>query len=84
MNNGTATVINEMQTGSNNWVALAINNDGTMYAINNTFSNENAALYRINMSNWNSTLVGTVPYRTQYAQTMAFDRDENELYWWQT
>ena len=84
VNNGTATVINEMQTGSNNWVALAINNDGVMYAINNTFSNENAALYRINMSNWNSTLIGTVPYRTQYAQTMAFDRDENELYWWQT
>ncbi|MBP5572919.1 MAG: choice-of-anchor J domain-containing protein [Bacteroidales bacterium] len=84
LDNGTATVINEMQTGSNNWVALAINNDGLMYAVNNTFSETNAELYRINPSTWNSTLVGTVPYKTQYAQTMAFDRDNGTLYWWQT
>ena len=84
VNNGTATVVNEMQTGSNNWVALAINNDGIMYAINNTFSDSNAELYRINPATWNSTLIGPVPYKTQYTQSMAFDRDNGTLYWWQT
>ena len=86
LNTGEGTVVNEMQTGSNNWVALAINNEGLMYAITNTFSQTNAELYRISPSNnWVSTLVGTVPYRTQYAQSMAFDRDnaDSPLYWWQ-
>jgi len=83
LNNGTATEINAMQTGSNNWVALAINNEGLMYAITNTFSNTSAELYRINPNTWNSTLVGSVGYKTQYTQSMAFDRDNNELYWWQ-
>ena len=86
LTNGTATEINMMQTGSNNWVALAINNDGDMYAVTNTFSDVTAELYRIMHGNgyWNSTLVGTVPYKTQYAQSMAFDRDNGTLYWWQT
>ena len=86
VNTGEGTVVNEMQTGSNNWVALAINNEGLMYAITNTFSQTNAELYRISPSNnWVSTLVGTVPYRTQYTQSMAFDRDnaDSPLYWWQ-
>ena len=83
MENGSNAPVNEMLTGSNNWVALAIDMDGNMYGIINTFSDVNADMYKINTSDWNSIKVGTVPYRTQYAQSMSFDRDNGTLYWWQ-
>jgi hypothetical protein len=83
MEDGTSSPVNAMLTGSNNWVALAIDKEGKMYGITNTFSNVNAELYYISTTDWNSTKVGTLPYRTQYAQSMAFDRDNGTLYWWQ-
>ncbi len=84
MADGTTVPVNEMQTGGNNWVAFAINNDGEMYAILNTFSSTTSDLYRISTVSWNSERIGKVPYRTEYAQSMAFNRDNGTLYWWQT
>ena len=83
MEDGSNAPVNEMLTGSNNWVALAIDMEGNMYGIINTFSDVNADMYKINTVDWNSTKVGTLPYRTQYAQSMSFDRDNGTLYWWQ-
>ena len=80
---GAATPVNNHQVGGNNWVAIAINNDGLMYGITNTYSTTYASLYAINTSNWNSYLVGTLPFKTQYTQSMSFNRDTDELYWWQ-
>ena len=76
-------VNNASQVGSNNWIALAVDSEGHMYGITNTYSTANAKFYSINTADWNVTLVANLPYTTQYAQTMSFDRTNDNLYWWQ-
>ena len=80
---GAITPVNDQLVGADNWVALAVNMDGVMYGITNTYSHANAKLYTINTNDWNCRFIANLPYMTQYTQTMSFNRDSNELYWWQ-
>lgn len=56
---------------------LAINGQGEAYGI----TYENGDLYRIDLSNAATTLVGSTGKEPWYTQSMAFDLDTGELYW---
>ena len=83
LEDGSGVAINETQSGFNNWIALAIDNEGNMYGIMNTNSLTTATLYKIHANPWYSMAIGTLDYSTMGGQTMAFDRNQGKLYWWQ-
>ena len=56
--------------------AFAINGEGVAYGIQGT-----GDLYTVNLTNASVTLVGSTGVQCAYVQTMAFDRETNELFW---
>ena len=56
--------------------AFAINGEGVAYGMQGT-----GDLYTVNLTNASVTLVGSTGVQCAYVQTMAFDRETNELFW---
>ena len=69
---GTQTVIGEMDIIP---LGLAINRNGDAYCLNDD------CLYRLNLSNGSTTLVGATGFSVSSPQNLAFDLETNELIW---
>ncbi|MDR2971094.1 MAG: DUF2436 domain-containing protein [Bacteroidales bacterium] len=64
-------------TTSTTVLTMAINLSGTMYIVNSGSAN----LYTVNKTSGAATLVGSTGRTINYAQSMAFDYADGQLYW---
>jgi len=74
-NDGSATLVGSMGVGEL-FIGIACDGEGTIYGIN--LNDE--SLYSINPISGSATLIGSTGLSLNYAQDMAYDKDNNKLY----
>lgn len=79
LNTGAQTYVGSFGI-EGNILALFCSSSGQLYGVGGTIQNY-GKFYRINKSTGTSTLVATLSYYVNYAQSGGFDRDTGTLYW---
>ena len=69
--------VTEVGTYSINVITFAIDSAGEAYCIEISTGN----LYHLNLNNASITFIGNTGHNANYAQSMAFDLETNELFW---